>query len=267
MTTHSPSPCPRPDRVNILGVGLSAINMQQALEQLACWINNREKVLVVLCPVYTIMLCQEQPSLRSILNNAGMVTPDGMPLVFLGRLLGHQHMGRVYGPDLIQAFAERAAKEGYTSYFYGGAQGVPEQLAEVLAKRSPDFQSVGTYSPPYRDLTPEEDEAIVQRINVANPDVVWVGLGSPKQDYWMASHRDRLNAPVLVGVGAAFNMLTGRLRQAPYWMQRTGLEWLFRLAMEPRRLWRRYVLYNPRFIVQMALQMAGLRRYPLDDNS
>lgn len=258
-------PCPRPERTNILGVGVSAINMQQALDQIACWIERRERTYVVVCPVYTVMMCQEQPALRRIVNRAGMVTPDGMPLVFLSRRLGQPHVGRVYGPDLMLAFSEVAARRGYTSFFYGGAEGVPERLAEVLCARLPGLRVAGTHAPPFRDLTDEEDDAVIEMINAANPDVLWVGLGSPKQDYWMARHRDRLNVPVMIGVGAAFDMHTGRIPQAPRWMQRSGLEWLFRLAAEPGRLWRRYLIYNPLFMLYVALQFAGLRRLPLDD--
>lgn len=258
-------PCPRPERTNILGVGVSAVNMQQALDQLACWIEHGERTYVVVCPVYTVMMCQEQPALRQIANRAGMVTPDGMPIVFLSRRLGNPHVGRVYGPDLMLAFSEMAAQRGYTSFYYGGAEGVPERLAEVLCARFPGLQVVGTHAPPFRDLTGEEDDAVIEMINAANPDVLWVGLGSPKQDYWMARHRDRLNARVIVGVGAAFDMHTGRIPQAPRWMQRSGLEWLFRLASEPGRLWRRYLIYNPLFMLYVALQLLGLRRLPLDE--
>jgi N-acetylglucosaminyldiphosphoundecaprenol N-acetyl-beta-D-mannosaminyltransferase len=257
--------CPPSERVNILGVGVSAVNMALALEHIACWIEQRARQYVVVCPVYTVMQCHEKPDLRALVNRAGMVTPDGMPLVFLSRRLGQPQVSRVYGPDLLEAFCELAAKRGYSSFFYGGAEGVAAQLAEVMQRRFPGLRVAGAYSPPYRDLTAEEDSAIVEMINAAGPDVVWVGLGSPKQDYWMAAHRDRLHAPVLIGVGAAFDFHTGRVRQAPRWMQRSALEWLFRLLTEPRRLWRRYLIYNPLFIFYMALQLLGLRRIPLDE--
>ncbi len=267
LIPSQPNPCARPARVNILGVGVSAVNMAQALEQIACWIDHRVRTYVVVCPVYTVMQCHEKPDLRRLVNRAGMVTPDGMPLVFLCRRLGHPTVSRVYGPDLLLAFSEMATRRGYTSFYYGGAEGVATRLAEVMTARFPGLRVVGTYSPPYRDLTPEEDATVVEQINAAAPDVVWVGLGSPKQDYWMAAHRDRLEAPVLIGVGAAFDFLTGRVRQAPRWMQRNGLEWLFRLATEPRRLWRRYLIYNPLFVFYMTLQLLGLRRLLLDEGN
>lgn len=265
LTAARSDPCARPARVNILGVGVSAVNMTLALEQIACWIEQDMRAYVVVCPVYTVMQCHEKPDLRALVNRAGMVTPDGMPIVFLCRRLGYPAVSRVYGPDLLLAFSEMAAQRGYTSFYYGGAEGVAARLAEVMTSRFPALRVVGTYSPPYRDLTPEEDAAVVEQINAAAPDVVWVGLGSPKQDYWMAAHRDRLRAPVLIGVGAAFDFLTGRVRQAPRWMQRSGLEWLFRLITEPRRLWRRYLLYNPLFVFYVSLQLLGLRRLPLDE--
>jgi len=161
------------------------------------------------------------------------------------------------------ALCEHSVSAGYCHFFYGGAAGVPEQLAAMLQKRFPGLQVVGTYSPPFRSLTPKEDEQIVRMINEAEPDIVWVGLSTPKQERWMAEHVGRLVAPVLIGVGAAFDFLSGRKRQAPRWMQRAGLEWLFRLLSEPRRLWRRYLVNNPLFIILVLLQMAGVRRYDL----
>jgi N-acetylglucosaminyldiphosphoundecaprenol N-acetyl-beta-D-mannosaminyltransferase len=187
-----------------------------------------------------------------------------MPLVWLSRLQGFHHVERVYGPDLMLALCERLAAKGYRHFFYGGAEGVPEQLASVLQKRFPGLQVAGTFSPPFRSLTADEDDRIVQMINAAAPDIVWVGLSTPKQERWMAGHRERLTAPVLIGVGAAFDFLTGRKPQAPRWMQRAGLEWLFRLLTEPRRLWRRYLINNPLFVALVVLQALGVRRYGLE---
>jgi N-acetylglucosaminyldiphosphoundecaprenol N-acetyl-beta-D-mannosaminyltransferase len=257
-------PDSRPPRVNILGVGISAVNMQQALDQIAAWIDQRVPAYVVVCPVYTVMLCQQDPAFRALVNRAGMVTPDGMPLVFLSRRMGYPHVSRVYGPDLLLAFSQLAAGRGTTSFYYGGEEGVADQLADILRHQYPGLRVAGTCSPPFRPLSAEEDQAIVDRINAANPDVIWVGLGSPKQDRWMAEHRDRLNAPVLIGVGAAFDFLTGRTPQAPRWMQRIALEWLFRLCVEPRRLWRRYLIYNPLFLCYIVLQWVRLRRVLLE---
>lgn len=250
-------------RANILGVGVSVINMATALEIIEGWIARRESHYVCVTGVHGVMESQRDESLRRIHNQAGLVTPDGMPLVWLSRLRGFHQVDRVYGPDLMLALCERSVDLGYRHFFYGGAEGVPEQLAAVLQGRFPGLRVVGTYSPPFRPLTPEEDREMVRMINGANPDIVWVGLSTPKQERWMAEHVGRLTAPVLIGVGAAFDFHTGRKPQAPRWMQRAGLEWLFRLLTEPRRLWRRYLINNPLFIALVVLEMLGLRRYPL----
>jgi N-acetylglucosaminyldiphosphoundecaprenol N-acetyl-beta-D-mannosaminyltransferase len=252
-------------RINILGIGVSAVNMDQALDRIAAHIVQHQPTYVVVCPVYTIVLSQRDPMLRTAVNRAGLVTPDGMPLVFLSRRMGYPHVRRVYGPELVVAVSEMAAARGYSCFFYGGAPGVADDLARVMAWRFPALKIVGTYSPPFRASPVEEDEAVIQAINEAGPDIIWVGLGSPKQELWMARHRERLTAPVLVGVGAAFDFLTGRVPQAPRWMQRIALEWLFRLLTEPRRLWRRYLIGNPLFLYYLFLQLTGLRRWRLDE--
>jgi len=251
-------------RVNILGVGVSAVNMQTTLDIIDGWIARRESNYVCVTGVHGVMESQRDEELRRIHNAAGLVTPDGMPLVWLSHLKGFRHVERVYGPDLMPALCERSVAKEYRHFFYGGAEGVPEQLAKVLSHRFPGLVVTRTYSPPFRPLTPEEDEEIVQMINEANPDIVWVGLSTPKQERWMAKHVGRLVAPVLIGVGAAFDFHTGRKPQAPRWMQRSGLEWLFRLLTEPRRLWRRYLVNNPIFVTLVLLQALGLRRYSLE---
>lgn len=237
--------------------------MAQALDWIARWIEERQRAYVVVTNVHTVMETQFRPEYRAIVNQAGMVAPDGMPLVLLSRWLGRYHVERVYGPDLMQELSGLSVARGYRQYYFGGAEGTPDILAELLQRQFPGLIVVGKHSPPFRSLTPEEDHAVVDMINRANPDVVWVGLGCPKQDLWIADHRDRLNAPVLIGVGAAFDFLSGQKKQAPRWMMRYSLEWLFRLCQEPRRLWRRYLLYNPLFVFLVILQIARLRRIPL----
>jgi N-acetylglucosaminyldiphosphoundecaprenol N-acetyl-beta-D-mannosaminyltransferase len=193
-----------------------------------------------------------------------MVTPDGMPLVWLSRLWGNPSVQRVCGPDLLPACCARGVRTGLRHFFYGAAEGVAGRLAERLRSRFPGLAVVGTYSPPYRPLTAAEDEEVVQRINDAEPDIVWVGLSTPKQERWMAAHVGRLSAPVLLGVGAAFDIHAGLVPRAPGWIQRTGLEWLFRLGAEPRRLWRRYLINNPAFVWHVALQATGIARYEME---
>ena len=251
-------------RVNILGVGISALNMENALAQISRWIRHQERHYVSVCNVHTVIECQRNPEMRKAVNGAGLATPDGMPLVWLARRKSGRNVQRVYGPDLMLALCQLSAQTGYSHYFYGGASGVPELLAERLTARFPGLKVAGSFSPPFRPLTSKEDTEIAARINAAAPDVVWVGLGTPKQDLWMAAHRSRLDASVLIGVGAAFDFHTGRQKQAPRWMQRNGLEWLFRLVQEPRRLWCRYLVYNPLFVALVFAQAVGLRKYELE---
>ncbi len=246
-------------RVDVLGVGVSAIDMTAALDEIAAWIHDGERHYVCVTGVHGVMESQRDPDLKRIHNESGLTTPDGMPMVWAGRKAGAANMSRVYGPDLMLALAERAAANGWRSFFYGGKDGVPDQLVAKLQERYPAFISVGTYSPPFRALTPEEDAAIVERINAARPDLVWVGLSTPKQERWMAAHVGRLTAPALLGVGAAFDIHAGTLPQAPRWMQQRGLEWLYRLFREPRRLWRRYLSNNPRFVWAIARSRPFLR--------
>ena len=253
-------------RVDVLGVGVSAINMDTALEMIDRWITGGVRNYVCVTGVHGVMESQRDESLRRIHNAAGLVTPDGMPLVWISRWRGFRNTTRVYGPDLMLAVCERSMATGYRHFFYGGHDGVPEKLARRLERRFPGLTVAGTYSPPFRKLTPDERKAVVQRINDTKPDIVWVGLSTPKQERWMAEHRDRLEAPVLIGVGAAFDFHAGLKRQAPRWMQRSGLEWLFRLLSEPRRLWRRYLRNNPLFVWQLLLQTLGLRRYDVDSS-
>lgn len=252
-----------PIRVNILGVGISAINMDMALDSIEGWVARHEQHYVCVTPVHSVMECQSDPGLRRIFNGSGLSTPDGMPLVWLCRYNGYRNVNRVYGPDLMLALCKRSLVRGYSHFFYGSAKGVPEQLAENLQNRFPGLMVAGTYSPPFHPLMPEEDTQIVRMINEASPDIVWVSLGAPNQERWMAAHRGQLTAPVLIGVGAAFDFHAGRKKQAPYWMQQNGLEWLFRLVAEPRRLWKRYLINSPRFVALALLQKIGLRKYSL----
>ena len=254
---------PAIERVTVLGVGVSAIDIPLAIATIEGWIAAREPRFVCVSGVHGVMESQRDRALRDIHNRAGLVTPDGMPLVWFSRLAGHAHVTRVYGPDLMEAVCRDAVTRGRRHFFYGGLPGVPERLAERLTARFPGLQVVGTFSPPYRALSPAEDQEIIERINASGADLVWVGLSTPKQERWMASHVGRLRAPVLIGVGAAFDFLSGAKRQAPRWMQRSGLEWCFRLASEPRRLWRRYLVNNPVFVWNVLLQAMRIRRYEL----
>lgn len=251
-------------RANILGVGVSAIHMDQALSQIYEWIVQCDSQYICVTNVHVIMESYRAPRLQSVLNCAGMVTPDGVPLVWLCHLQGFHHVQRVYGPDLLLATCEQSLKTGWKHYFYGGGPAVAENLAHHLIQRFPNLAIVGWDTPPFRSLTPEEDRAAIEKINASGADIVWVGLGAPKQEYWMANHMGKLKAPVMIGVGAAFDFHAGLKKQAPQWMQSIGLEWLFRLATEPRRLWKRYLINNPLFVILVFLQWLGIKKYPLD---
>jgi N-acetylglucosaminyldiphosphoundecaprenol N-acetyl-beta-D-mannosaminyltransferase len=252
----TPAEAMRSDRTDVLGVGVNAINLDDAIATIERWIAEGNRNYVCVTGVHGVMECRHDEKLRSIHNESGMTTPDGMPLVWLSRLQGEKRTQRVYGPDLMRKMTAVSQPRGYRHFYYGGAPGVADRLQRELVDTHPELQVVGTYCPPFRELRPEEDEAIVQQINASRPDIVWVGLSTPKQEYWMASHLGRINAPVMLGVGAAFDFLAGTKRQAPLWMQRSGLEWLFRLGSEPRRLWRRYTYIVPGFFVLATGQMA-----------
>ncbi|HQF61006.1 MAG TPA: WecB/TagA/CpsF family glycosyltransferase [Anaerolineaceae bacterium] len=254
-----------PPRVNLLGVGVHPICMADALSAIQTWIASRQPHYICLTPAHAIMECVDHPELRPIYNHSGLTTPDGMAIVWLLRAAGHPTVERVYGPDLLAAACQAGLEPGWRHYFYGGAPGVPEQLSASLSARFPGLQVCGTCSPPFRPLTDTESQAMQAEIQSAHPDILWVGIGSPRQERWMSAWVNCLDVPVLVGVGAAFDFLSGIKPQAPRWIQRSGLEWLFRLFSEPSRLWRRYLLGYPRFVVLILLQALGLRRTPLED--
>jgi N-acetylglucosaminyldiphosphoundecaprenol N-acetyl-beta-D-mannosaminyltransferase len=252
-------------RANILGVGVSAINMAQALETIDGWISQRHQEYVCVRDVHGIMESQRDEQLKQIHNRAGLVTPDGMPLVWLSRLKGFAQVERVYGPDLMLAICRPSLAKRYRHYFYGGDKGVAEKLINRLTQQFPGLRVAGFWSPPFTPLTPDQDDEIIMKINATEPDIVWVGLSTPKQEYWMSQHLGRVTAPVMIGVGAAFDFHAGVKKQAPYWMQRNGLEWLFRLKSEPRRLWRRYLINIPVFLWMVLLEAIG-KRSPMQDS-
>lgn len=238
----------------ILNVGISTIDMNDVCSLVEDAISKRQKKYICVCPVSTIMECKRNEKVLRSVNCADLVTPDGMPVVWLGRLRGYNNIRRVYGPELMQEICAVSVKNGYKNYFYGSSADVLNKLRDKLSKKYPGLIISGVFSPPFRPLTREEDDKIVEDINNSNPDIVWVGLGSPKQDLWMHEHRQRINASVMVGVGAAFDFLAGTKPQAPAWIRNSGFEWLFRLITEPKRLWRRYLIDSSLFIYYVAIE-------------
>jgi N-acetylglucosaminyldiphosphoundecaprenol N-acetyl-beta-D-mannosaminyltransferase len=249
-------------RGNILGVAVSAIDMPMALGCIDQWIRSRRPHAVCVTPAHAVMECVDHPELKAIYNHSGLTTPDGMAIVWLMRWQGFRQVERVYGPDLLLATCAVAEEAGYRNYFYGGAPEVTPRLVEALTRRFPHLQLAGYESPPFGALSQEEEAAAEERIRLARPDIVWVGLGSPRQEVWMSQVVGRLGVPVLVGVGAAFDFLSGAKPQAPRWIQRSGLEWMFRFFSEPGRLWKRYIKY-PRFVALALMQRFGWREFPI----
>jgi len=234
--------------VDVLGVGVHAIDMPAAVAEIGRWIEEGERRYVCVTGVHGVMESRRDEELRRIHNESGLTTPDGMPMVWACRYANMAGTQRVYGPDLLLKMCARGIDLGWSHYFYGGKEGVPELLAERLVARFPGLRIAGGYSPPFRPLTATEEVDVAARINATSPDIVWVGLSTPKQERWMAGQRDLLKAGALVGVGAAFDIHAGLVQQAPHWMQVSGLEWLFRMGKEPRRLARRYLRNNPAFV-------------------
>ena len=257
-TSPTPRPSPAPVRSErLLGVPLALVDYDRTLDWIDDAVATRRRGYICVAAVHTVMACREDPALRAAVEGASFTVPDGQPLVWALNALGHELRGRVYGPELMDRACARAAAAGHRLYLYGGRNhGALAELARTLRLRHPGLRIVGGHCPPFRPLTAPEEDAVAGEIDRSGADVVWVGIGVPKQEKWMAEMRHRLDAPVLVGVGAAFDFHAGLVPQAPEALQRLGLEWVFRLAHEPRRLWRRYLRYNPRFVLGFARQYA-----------
>jgi exopolysaccharide biosynthesis WecB/TagA/CpsF family protein len=269
-----------PRKLSVLGTGVSPTSYDQMLRLCRAWIQQRRRWMeegssaaapkaryAAVLAVHSVMAARFDRRLANILNSADMGTPDGMPLVWALRSLGVAGQTRVYGPNLMLALCEQAAQLGHRVFLYGGRGETLEALRENLLGRFPALQIAGMYAPPFRPLTAEEDAECVRRIHASNADLVFVGIGMPKQEQWMFDHRLLLPGVVMLGVGAAFDFHAGRVRQAPPWMQSAGLEWLFRLCMEPARLWKRYIVFNPLFVGLWILQRLGILGFPLPEDA
>jgi N-acetylglucosaminyldiphosphoundecaprenol N-acetyl-beta-D-mannosaminyltransferase len=253
-----------PARYNVLGTGVSALTLDEARDLVLAAQGRPRLGYVCLCTTHGLGEARRDPALRAIYNHSYLTTPDGMPLVWFGRRQGQKSLTRVYGPDLMMAVCDAGRSLGLRHYFYGGQPGVAELLRDQLSARFPDLQVVGTLTPPFRPLTETEFAGLRADIAAQKPDIVWVGLSTPKQERFMAGAWEQLDAGLLIGVGAAFDFHSGRVAQAPRWMQRSGLEWLFRLGTEPRRLAKRYLVYNTLFVLRAFAQLTGLKKYPIE---
>jgi N-acetylglucosaminyldiphosphoundecaprenol N-acetyl-beta-D-mannosaminyltransferase len=246
--------------VDLLGVPVTAQRYAEAIESLLAAAKDRRPFRAHFATVHSLVEATGNEALETLFGSADMVAADGVPLVWLSRRRGAPWAERVCGPDVMLSLCDRGRDFGLRHYFVGGRPGIPEALAQRLIGLFPGLAVVGTVSPPFRSMDPAEDAALVDTINAAAPDVVWIGLGSPKQEFWAADHAGHLTAPLILPVGAAFDFHSGRLRRAPRWMQRAGLEWLFRLGSEPRRLLRRYVTTNARFAILIGRDAVERRR-------
>jgi N-acetylglucosaminyldiphosphoundecaprenol N-acetyl-beta-D-mannosaminyltransferase len=247
---------------DVLGVKVSAIDLSKAVDMADRWIAAENRGYICVTGVHGVMEAQSDPEFRHILNHAFINTPDGMPMSWVGHLQGFTKMDRVYGPDFMTAMCRLSVERGYRHFLYGGELGVAELLKEMLQRRFPGLQVVGTYTPPFRNLTSEEEVEVLTQVRESKPHILWVGLSTPKQERFMAAYIDRLQVPLLVGVGAAYDYHTGRILDCSDWTKRAGLQWLHRLLQDPRRLWKRYLRNNPAFVWNITLQALGLRQYP-----
>lgn len=252
-----------PEQVNVLGTGVHSVNRQSTASIVEARIREGTKGYICLAGVHGIMEAQRSTSLKSIFSNAFLVLPDGMPTVWMGHLQGFRTMERVFGPDLMIDIMSRTEFSNCSHFLCGGEPGVAESLRDALLLRFPKLNIVGTYSPPFREMTEMEEMELAAKVHALKPTIIWVGLSTPKQERFMARYLPLLDTHLMIGVGAAFLFHTGAIRDSPAWVKRIGLQWFHRLLQEPRRLWRRYVFNNPMFVVTAVLQILGLRRYTL----
>ena len=243
---------------DVLGMRVDPTSYDNAAQVILDWAREKSSRYVCVANVYNVMTAHDCREFLRVTNAADLVTPDGMPLVWCLRAMGHSHASRVYGPDLAQALMAKAASSGISVGFYGGTPETIQLLRNTVESRHPELRVTYAFSPPFRPIAPARDEEVVQAINRSGVGILFVGLGTPKQDYWMAAHQGRVQS-VMVGIGAAFDFLAGTKPQAPRWMMHIGMEWFFRLVTEPRRMWKRYLKHNPRFILLFALQLLFAR--------
>jgi N-acetylglucosaminyldiphosphoundecaprenol N-acetyl-beta-D-mannosaminyltransferase len=248
---------------NVLGVRVSAVDLKSAVDLCDKWIRSaRGNAYICATGVHGIMEAHADSGVRRVLNQALINVPDGMPMSWVGHLQGFRNMDRVFGPDLMMAMCRLSVERGYRNFFYGGKPGVAALLGRTLQRTIPGLQVVGTYTPPFRNLTGDEEKEVLAQVRKSRPHIIWVGLSTPKQERFMAQYVSYLQVPLMFGVGAAFDFHTGAIRDCSAWVKRAGLQWLHRLTQDPKHLWRRYLRNNPAFLWHIALQLSRLRQYP-----
>jgi N-acetylglucosaminyldiphosphoundecaprenol N-acetyl-beta-D-mannosaminyltransferase len=245
------------ERAQVLGTGISVTNMADTLAILGKWVAAGIKQYVCVTTVHGVMESYHDPKLRQIYNESGLSVPDGMPLVWAGKIYGNKQMGRVYGPDLMLEMCRISVQRRFTHFLYGGNVGVAEKLKENLEKRFPGIAIVGTFTPPFRPLNAKEEEDLKRQVAACRPDLFWVGLGTPKQERFMGNYLPSLDTRVMLGVGAAFDIHSGRFKDPPDWIKMSGMQWFYRLCLEPRRLWRRHLTHNPAFVSKFLHQVVA----------
>jgi N-acetylglucosaminyldiphosphoundecaprenol N-acetyl-beta-D-mannosaminyltransferase len=250
-------------RANVLGVGVHAVDLTRAADCIESALLARQRGYVCVTGVHGVMEAHRDAEFRDILDRALLVVPDGMPTVWVGRAQGLGQISRVFGPDLMEEVCRRSVEKSFTHFLYGGKPGVGEELKRNLEQWFPNIRIVGTFTPPFRPLAANELAEVEKLIARVRPDIIWVGLSTPKQERFMSEFVSRLPFGVMIGVGAAFDIHTGRLKDAPEWVKKTGLQWVHRLCQEPSRLWRRYLVNNSRFLWRLLLQFSGLATYKL----
>jgi len=253
------------DRIDVLGVGVHAVSLKRAVRMIESAIDRDLKGFVCVTGVHGVMEAQGDEKFREVLNSSLLTTPDGMPMVWVGQLQGHREIRRVFGPELMRVVCSRSVAREYTHFLYGGADGVAEELSTWMQGSFPGIRVVGTYTPPFTPLSLEQATELESTIARLKPDIMWIGLSTPKQERFMAKHIVRLQTKLMIGVGAAFDYHTGRVQDAPAWIKRSGLQWLHRLAQDPKRLWKRYLVNNPLFLSKIGWQFfrsAGRRGMP-----
>jgi N-acetylglucosaminyldiphosphoundecaprenol N-acetyl-beta-D-mannosaminyltransferase len=253
---------PHRRKANVLGIGVDAVNMQQALARVAEELEARRKGYVCLTGVHGVMEAQRNPEMARVLANSALTVPDGMPTVWVGHYQGYLQMERVTGPDLMLEIIQRKEFREYTHFFCGGKEGIAGELRDQLVARFPHVKIVGTYTPPFGPLSEEQERELIEQVDRLKPDMIWVGISTPKQELFMERYLPLLNTTLMFGVGAAFDFHTGRIADCSEWIKRCGLQWFHRLLQDPKHLWRRYLRNNPSFLFSITLQLLGLRSYP-----